>query len=121
MSVLDASELERFVAADPDGPVVMLNLMRFVPGGASKYTEYMTRFTTSGVSERYGVTIVYGGTGHASLVAPDGDDWDMVALVRYPSRRHFVDMVNDPDYQEFEHLRAEAVATAVLQPTSPAL
>ena len=45
----------------------------------------------------------------------------MVALVSYPSRQHFVDMVNDPDYLEFEHLRAEAVATAVLQPTTAAL
>ena len=44
----------------------------------------------------------------------------MVLLVRYPSRRHFVDMIGDPDYQQFEHLRAEAVSTAVLQPTVPA-
>jgi uncharacterized protein (DUF1330 family) len=119
MSLLEASELERFVAADPSGPVVMLNLLRFAPDGESKYMEYIERFGSSGVSERYGVTIVYGGAGHPSLVADDGGDWDMVALVSYPSRRHFVDMVNDPDYQEFEHLRAEAVATAVLQPTTP--
>jgi uncharacterized protein (DUF1330 family) len=118
---LDATDLERFVAADPDGPVVMLNLMRFAPDGEAKYLQYIEHFTSSGVNERYGVTIVYGGTGHASLVAADGGDWDMVALVSYPSRRHFVDMVNDPDYQEFEHLRAEAVATAVLQPTTPAM
>ncbi|MCP9273657.1 DUF1330 domain-containing protein [Mycolicibacterium arenosum] len=121
MSFLDPSDLERFVAADPTGPVVMLNLMRFAPGGDSKYMQYIERFSSSGVNERYGVTIVYGGTGHASLVAADGGDWDMVALVSYPSRRHFVDMVNDPDYQAFEHLRAEAVATAVLQPTTPAI
>lgn len=121
MSIFDASELDRFVAADPDGPVVMLNLLRFVPGGAEKYMEYIGRFSSSGVNERYGVTIVYGGIGHPSLVPADGGDWDMVALVRYPSRQHFVDMVNDPDYQEFEHLRAEAVDTAVLQPTTPAI
>lgn len=121
MSILDPSELERFVAADPTGPVVMLNLLRFAPGGADKYTQYIERFSTSGVRERYGVSIVYGGAGHPSLVAAEGGDWDMVALISYPSRRHFVDMVSDPDYQEFEHLRAEAVATAVLQPTTPAL
>ena len=34
MPVLDSSDLERFVAADPTGPVVMLNLIRFAPGGA---------------------------------------------------------------------------------------
>ncbi|MCF6386699.1 hypothetical protein L2K20_06915 [Mycobacterium sp. MBM] len=118
MSILNASDLERFVAADPDGPVVMLNLLRFVPDGAARYMRYIERFTTSGLNERYGVSIVYVGTGHPALVAADGGDWDMVALVSYPSRRSFVDMVNDPDYEAFEHLRTEAVADAVLQPTT---
>jgi uncharacterized protein (DUF1330 family) len=121
MSVLDTSELEGFLAADPNGPVVMLNLIRFAPGGAAKYTQYMERFSSSGVKERYGVTIIYGGVGHPSLAAAEGGDWDMVVLVRYPSRQHFVDMINDADYQNFEHLRAQAVATAVLQPTTPAM
>jgi uncharacterized protein (DUF1330 family) len=120
-SFLDTADLERFVAADPNGPVVMLNLMRFAPDGAAKYMQYIEHFSSSGVNERYGVKIVYGGTGHTSLAAAEGGDWDMVALVSYPSRRHFVDMINDPDYQQFEHLRAEAVATAVLQPTTPAI
>lgn len=121
MSVLDASDLDRFVAADPDGPVVMLNLLRFVPDGAARYMQYIDRFSTSGLNERYGVSIIYAGTGHPSLVAAEGGDWDMLALVSYPSRRSFVDMVNDPEYQEFEHLRTEAVAEAVLQPTVPAI
>ncbi|KDF00291.1 hypothetical protein Y900_015415 [Mycolicibacterium aromaticivorans JS19b1 = JCM 16368] len=121
MSVLDASALKQFVDADPSAPVVMLNLVRFAPGGADKYSEYIEHFSSSGIKERYGVTIVYGGAGHPSLVADAGGDWDLVALFSYPTRRHFVDMVNDPDYQAFEHLRAEAVATAVLQPTTPAL
>ena len=120
MSVLDASALDEFLAADPNGPVVMLNLIRFAPGGQAKYMQYIERFGSSGVNERYGVTIVYAGVGHPSLAA-DGGDWDMVALVSYPSRQHFVDMVDDPDYLAFEHLRTEAVATAVLQPTTAAL
>ena len=121
MSVLDASALDEFLAADPNGPVVMLNLIRFAPGGQAKYMQYIERFSSSGVNERYGVTILYGGTGNSSLVAAQDGDWDMVALVSYPSRKHFVEMVNDPDYMSFEHLRAEAVATAVLQPTTPAI
>jgi len=121
MSALDTATLERFVSADPSAPVVMLNLVRFAPGGADKYMQYIEHFSRSGIKDRYGVTVVYGGEGHPSLVAAEGGDWDLVALFSYPSRRHFVDMVNDPDYQAFEHLRAEAVATAVLQPTTPAL
>ena len=77
-------------------------------------------FSSSGINERYGVRLIYGGIGHPSLAPAEGGDWDMVALVSYPSRQHFVDMINDPTYQEFKHLRDEAVATAVLQPTTPA-
>jgi uncharacterized protein (DUF1330 family) len=121
MPALDTALLERFLTTDPGGPVVMLNLIRFAPGGAEKYAQYIEQFSSSGVNQRYGVTILYGGGGQESLLAAEGGDYDMVVLVRYPSRRHFVEMVNDPDYQAFEHLRAEAVATAVLQPTTPAL
>lgn len=42
----------------------------------------------------------------------------MVLLVRYPSRQTFVDMVRDPVYLEFEHLRTEALTDAVLQATT---
>ena len=120
MSVLDASDLERFVAVDPTGAVVMLNLLQFVPDGADRYLQYIERFESSGLNERYGVTIVYAGAGQPSLVATDSGDWDMLVLVSYPSRQSFVDMISDPEYQAFEHLRTEAVARAVLQPTIPA-
>ncbi len=121
MTSLEPARLKRFVDADPDGPVVMLNLLRFVPGGAETYKQYIEQFNSTGVSERYGVTIVYAGVGDTPLATAGGPDWDMVALVSYPSRKHFLEMINDPDYQRFEHLRAEAVAATVLQPTRPAL
>ncbi|CAM5674453.1 hypothetical protein SALBM311S_00497 [Streptomyces alboniger] len=43
----------------------------------------------------------------------------MVALVRYPNRQAFVDVVRDPEYRAVAHLRSEALMEAVLQPTSP--
>jgi uncharacterized protein (DUF1330 family) len=120
MISFDPSNLEGYVAEDPDGPVVMLNLLRFRPdGGAEKYLAYAGEFESSGINAKYGVQLVYVGQGGAPLVADDGQDWDMVALVRYPSRQHFVAMVNDPVYQGFEHLRTEALIESVLQPTSP--
>ncbi len=49
MSALDVSRLDRFLAADPNGPpVVMLNLIRFAPGGQAKYMQYIERFSSSG-------------------------------------------------------------------------
>jgi uncharacterized protein (DUF1330 family) len=53
------------------------------------------------------------------LVAEDGQEWDMVALVPYPSRQSFTDMVHDPKYQQFEHLRTQALVEPVLEPTTP--
>lgn len=116
----DEAGLERFLAEDRDGPVVMLNLLRFRPdGGAQAYLTYVQRFASSGINDRYGLRIVYGGTGQAALVAEDGQQWDMVALVRYPNRQAFVDMVHDPDYRRFEHLRRDALVESVLQATHP--
>jgi uncharacterized protein (DUF1330 family) len=117
--VFDAPALDDFLAADADGPVVMLNLLRFAPDGAAKYQAYAEQFSLTGINDRYGLEIVYAGVGGVPLVAESGQDWDMVALIRYPSRRHFVDMIHDPDYRRFEHLRREALVEAVLQPTTP--
>lgn len=120
MIAFDDAGLERYLAEDPGGPVVMLNLLRFAPdGGAAKYGEYSAHFTSSGIRERYGLELLYAGAGSSVLVADDGQTWDAVALVRYPSRAQFVAMVRDPDYLGFEHLRAEALTESVLQATHP--
>ena len=112
--------LATYLEQDPGGPVVMLNLLRFVPGtGAEGYMFYVEHFSSSGINEKYGLQVVYAGPGSTALVADDGQAWDMVALVQYPSRRHFVDMVHDPLYQQFEHLRTEALLESVLQATTP--
>ncbi|GAA1408603.1 DUF1330 domain-containing protein [Catellatospora coxensis] len=119
MSV-DPSEgdLARFVVDGPDGPFVMLNLLRFNEGGRERYAEYARRFREL-VADRYGVTTVYAGDGGAPLVAGSGSGWDAVLLVAYPDRAAFGRMVADPDYQQIAHLRASALAETVLQPTQP--
>ncbi|MCY9784882.1 DUF1330 domain-containing protein [Nocardiopsis sp. EMB25] len=101
----------------PDGPVVMLNLLRFAPDGRSFYEEYSRR--AGRFLRKYGAELLYAGDGTTPLVAEDGQDWDAVLLVRYPSREAFGRMVADPGYQEITHLRARALSEAVLQPTVP--
>ncbi|OLT28921.1 hypothetical protein BJF83_13320 [Nocardiopsis sp. CNR-923] len=101
----------------PDGPVVMLNLLRFAPDGRSSYEEYARR--TGRFLAKYGAEVLYAGDGTAPLVAEEGQDWDAVLLVRYPSREAFGRMVADPEYQEITHLRTRALSEAVLQPTVP--
>jgi uncharacterized protein (DUF1330 family) len=111
------TDLARLVDEDPGGPVVMLNLLRFKPEGRSSYEEYSRQ--AGRFLKRYGAELVYAGDGAAPLVAEEGQAWDAVLLVRYPSREAFSRMVSDPEYQRFTHLRTEALSEAVLQPTVP--
>lgn len=109
-------DLKRYLAEDPGGPVVMLNLLRFRPdGGRERYAEYVEHFRRH--SAKFGTEVVYRGDGGTALVAEPGQTWDAVLLVRYPSRKAFSDMVRDPDYHEGSHLRTEALTEAVLQAT----
>ncbi len=110
-------DLKRYLAEDPGGPVVMLNLLKYKPdGGRERYGEYVEAFRDH--SGRFGAEVVYVGDCQTVVVAPDAHDWDAVLLVRYPSRQAFSDMVRDSDYQQITHLRSEALADAVLQATS---
>ncbi|MFR0357329.1 DUF1330 domain-containing protein [Streptomyces sediminimaris] len=111
------ADLKRLLADDPGGPVVMLNLLRFAPGGRSLYQQY-ARHLEETFLPRYGAQVLYAGNGAEALVAEDGQAWDAVILVRYPSREAFSRMVADPEYQEVTTLRTRALAEAVLQPTT---
>lgn len=110
-------DLKRFLEEDDGGPVVMLNLLRFVDGGRETYMEYVRAFTP--FAQKHGAELIYAGTGSTALVAEDGQAWDAVLLVRYASRAGFTRMVADPDYQAVTHLRTEALEEAVLQATAP--
>lgn len=110
-------DLKRLLAEDDGGPVVMLNLLRFAPGGERPYREYADRIRP--FLDELGAEIVYVGDCDTALVAPDSHRWDAVLLVRYPSRGAFSAMVANPAYQEITALRTEALSEAVLQATVP--
>ncbi len=111
------ADLKRYLAEDPGGPVVMLNLLRYrADGGREQYLQYVEHFRRT--SQPFGAEVLYVGDGSTALVAEQGQDWDAVLLVRYPSRQAFSDMVRDADYQRGSHLRTEALEEAVLQATA---
>ncbi|MGB2568677.1 DUF1330 domain-containing protein [Micromonospora citrea] len=95
----------------------MLNLLRFAPGGRESYARYAAALRDVFLP-RYGGEVLYAGDGGPALVAEDGQSWDSVLLVRYPSREAFSRMVADPEYQEVTRLRTDALREAVLQPTT---
>ncbi|MEY9214783.1 DUF1330 domain-containing protein [Thermobifida halotolerans] len=111
------ADLARMLDEDPGGPVIMLNLLRFTPDGRSSYAEYTRR--AGEFLKRYGAEVLYAGDGATPLVAEEGQAWDAVLLVRYPSREAFGRMVADPGYQQITGLRTRALTEAVLQPTVP--
>ena len=112
------ADLKRFLAEDPGGPVVMLNLLRFLPdGGRARYAEYVEHFRRTAAP--FGAEVLYVGDGSTALVAEPGQSWDAVLLVCYPSRQAFSDMVRDPAYGEGTQLRTQALEEAVLQATVP--
>ena len=113
-----STDLQKLLERDPDEPVVMLNLLRFRPdGGRESYDAYSRQARE--LLARYGGEVVYYGEGSTVLVAEDGQAWDAVLLVRYPSRATFLKMLADPDYQRTTHLRSQALTEAVLQATVP--
>jgi uncharacterized protein (DUF1330 family) len=98
------------------GPVVMLNLLKFKRGGGSKaYARYSDAFQE--VLLRNGGRFLYLGRAAEMLV---GDDtWDAVALVEYPSRKVFLEIVSSPEYEALSHHRDEGLEKTVLYATDP--
>ncbi|MCE7080404.1 DUF1330 domain-containing protein [Streptomyces sp. ST2-7A] len=96
----------------------MLNLLRFAEGGRESYRRY-SRAVAETFLPRHGGEVLYAGEGAAALVAEEGQEWDAVLLVRYPSREAFLGMVADPEYREVAEWRTVALTEAVLQPTRP--
>jgi uncharacterized protein (DUF1330 family) len=103
-----------FAGRAGDGaPVVMLNLLAFKPdGGQERYEEYGA--AVAPLLERVGGRIVFVGT-PATVLLGEGS-WDMVALVEYPTRQAFLDMIASTEYQEIGHLRTEALVKGELHP-----
>ena len=112
------ADLKRFLAEDPGGPVVMLNLLRYDgDAGRRSYAAYVEHFRLH--ASRFGADVLYVGDGSTALVAEPGQAWDAVLVVRYPDRSAFSRMVADPAYQQGTALRTAALTEAVLQATTP--
>ncbi len=103
--------------AEEGSPVVMLNLLSFKPdGGRERYEEYGA--AVAPLLEKIGGRISFLGEPATALLGEDS--WDMVALVEYPSRQAFLEMIGSPEYQAVGHLRTEALLKGELHPMDPA-
>ena len=126
----DPDAIAKMSAKDPDEPVVMLNLLRYrdvaesghgVDGlsGDAAFREYGRRFAE--LNPRFGGEPIWMGRADSTIIAPDDERWDVVILVRYPTRRQFVAMMQDPDYRAIAPIRAAALEDSRLIETQQLL
>ncbi|MEC9345167.1 MAG: DUF1330 domain-containing protein [Pseudomonadota bacterium] len=124
----DAEALSAMAGGNPDESVVMLNLLRYrdvaeaghgVDGlsGREAFDVYGRRLMK--LQTRFGVEPIWIGRSGRTVIG--GEDWDIVMLVRYPTRRQFVEMMKDPDYLAISPIRAAALADSRLVETTQLL
>ena len=122
MSVLPTEQqVADLIASADDGPVVMLNLLRFKEradgidegiSGAEAYARYSaaTEPFLRGVGGRLRAALQAQGT----VIGPEGGEWDLILLVEYPSRAKFMEMASDPEYLKIHAHREAALADSRL-------
>lgn len=110
-------QFQALTAAPDEGPVVMLNLLKFKQGGAESYERYGD--AAIGMVEERGGRLLWSGRAEQILIGDPGADWDVVALVEYPSRAAFIEMVSSPDYLAAHADREAALARTIVVACSP--
>ena len=116
-----AQFLELMEAPD-EGPVTMLNLLKFKAAagdtgatgasGASEYAKYGDAAVQ--MVEARGGKVLWMGRADQILIGDPAEDWDSVALVQYPSRQAFIEMVSTPEYEQAHEHRESGLERTVL-------
>jgi uncharacterized protein (DUF1330 family) len=128
MPITPNTDQFRELAAAPDeGPVVMLNLLKFKPRadadsaktGEEAYRAYGD--TAVAMIEERGGKVIWAGRADQILIGDPDDDWDQVLLVQYPSRAAFLDMVSQPAYLEAHEHRESGLERTIVVACSPRL
>ncbi len=116
-SIVPTSEqIQAFMTAPLDGPILMVNLLRFnADGGRESYLRYAELVGPH--LERVGARVVFHGSGKTTLIGDDA--WDEIAIVEYPSREAFLAMVGAADYQDAAQYRTRGLADSRLYCTQP--
>jgi uncharacterized protein (DUF1330 family) len=125
-----------FAHGTREGEVVMINLLHFArpekgddeaatggaggATGADAYRDYSDQVVK--MVESRGGRVIWTGRPEQVLIGDtQGDAWDLVALVSYPSRAAFIDMVTSPTYTEAHTHRERGIDRTVLLACEPLL
>ena len=106
-------QIQELLAGPADTPVVMVNLLRFKEratepdegrAGIEAYQLYGTPMRK--IVEERGGRFLWMGRVDSFVIGTSDTPFDAVALVEYPSRQAFVEIVSDPRVQEIGVHRA---------------
>ena len=99
--------------APDEGPVVMMNLLKFKPReGASEYSKYGQSAVQ--MVEARGGKVLWMGKVDQTLIGPVDEAWDAIALVQYPSRKAFVEMTSTEEYDAAHEHRESGLERTLL-------
>ena len=119
MAYIELSEaaLEEVAHLPDEGPVVLLNLLRFKgEAGRASFETYLEHVRPLG--EKVGIRFMYAGAGRVSVIGPE--QWDLVILVEYPNPAAFLALIQNPDYRAIVHYRNDGLEDSRLILTTPA-
>jgi uncharacterized protein (DUF1330 family) len=121
-----AEQIQELVASPDDGPVVMLNLLRFKPradapdegvSGEEAYRRYADPMIAYVRSK--GAKVVWTGRVTSQVVGTGGEGFHMIALVEYPSRAAFFAITGDPHVHDIGVHRAAGLEGQWLVAATP--
>jgi uncharacterized protein (DUF1330 family) len=122
-------QIQAFIARGTDAPVSMVNLLKFKdkatydadrPEAAEKLTgqEAYARYgaEVGKILETLGAKTLFAGPAHGMMIG--SGDWDMVAIVEYPSRAVMAGMGTSAEYQAIHYHRDAGLAHQLLIDTT---
>lgn len=120
------AQLAALAALPVEGPVTMLNLLRFADEagdgsgrpGRDVYMEYGAAVIP--MVEALGGRMVWYGAALLTCIGPEDEAWDEVVLVEYPSVAAAVGMFTSPEYALINPLRLAGLADMRLVATTGA-
>jgi uncharacterized protein (DUF1330 family) len=120
------AQFEQLAAAPDEGPVVMLNLLKFkerADDGTASGAQAYGRYGDAAIEmiEARGGKVIWSGRGEQILIGDPTEDWDVVLLVQYPDRKAFIEMVTTPEYDAAHKHREEGLERTVVVACSPRL
>ena len=99
-------QMQQFLAL-PDGPIVMVNLLKFkADGGREEYQKYAQKIQP--ILKNIGARILFSGDAKVCMIG--NGDWDQIALVEYPNKMALPRMAQSVEYQAIHHHREAGLA-----------